>query len=315
MFGSKDANKIVILGLAESGKSTIIKTVKEGKPPSSIKAPYTATMNYERSQQTIFGKQLTLFDLGGQTSFLDRFTGELAEFVFSDVKAFIFVVDITKFEEVARSKYYFDLCLKNLDKHSPSAYKYIFLHKTDLVKEKMVPDIKASMEEFLTKDYTREITYYPTSVFNQELHKVMGEIYSKVSEVYTSYDPFLKNFIEENKNLVLRGQIFSADGKSLTDLSQGQFSNKFSLKKVFESLVLLGASLNDGVQSNVQSVLLEQDKSLFVLKISDKGFILVMEYDRAKILESGETVSSISSKVDSLNHQLGRITIVSATNS
>lgn len=308
MFKQKDANKIIVLGLAESGKSTIIKTVKEGKPPTSKKAKYTATMNYERSQETIFGKQLTLFDLGGQTSFLDRFTGELAEFVFSDVKAFIFVVDITKFEEVTRSKYYFDLCLKNLDKFSPEAYKYIFLHKVDLVNESKIPDIKRSMEDFLTSDYPNEVTYHPTSVFSQEIHKVMGEVYSRVSEVYISLDPFLNNFILENNQIVLQCQIFSIEGKPLTSLSQAQFSNDFPLTKIQEISGNLGKLFSQGKQNYTTSIILEQERSFFILKTTEQG-IIVVEFDKEKMQELGENSSSISNKVNSLSQQLSNITI------
>ena len=308
MFEKKDANKIIILGLAESGKSTIIKTVKEGKPPASTKAKYTATMNYERSQETIFGKQLTLFDLGGQTSFLDRFTGELAEFVFSDVKAFIFVVDVTKFEEVTRSKYYFDLCLKNLDSFSPEAYKYIFLHKVDLVKESNIPDIKKSMEEFLTSDYPKEVTYQTTTVFSQEIHKVMGEIYSRVSEVYTSFDPFLNNFISENKDMVLRCQIFSLDGKPLTNLSQARFSEEFPLSKIQEVSGNLGKLFSEGKQSYTSSVTVEQERSIFILRTTEKG-VIVVEFDKDKMENQNENLSSITNKVNSLSQQFGKITV------
>ena len=87
-----EADKIILLGLAESGKTTILKVVSEGYIPDK-KAPYSATIDYERKNISLFGKTLTIFDLGGQKGFLDRFIGELAGFIFSKVKIMIFVVD------------------------------------------------------------------------------------------------------------------------------------------------------------------------------------------------------------------------------
>ena len=101
-MSSKDKNKIIILGLAESGKSTIVKSFTEGHK-SSQEGTYSATINYERKKYSFLGKELTVFDLGGQQSFIDRFTGSLAEFIFSEVRAFVFIIDVSKFEEIFTS--------------------------------------------------------------------------------------------------------------------------------------------------------------------------------------------------------------------
>ena len=68
---SNTAKKIVFLGLAESGKSTIIDSVIEGKIPQ-LGGKYDATINYQRKIKMLCGIEINIFDLGGQTRFLDR---------------------------------------------------------------------------------------------------------------------------------------------------------------------------------------------------------------------------------------------------
>ncbi|MFX1514514.1 MAG: ADP-ribosylation factor-like protein, partial [Promethearchaeota archaeon] len=124
MSNNKTSDKILLLGLAESGKTTILKVVTEGYKPEK-KAGYTATHNYERKYTSLFGTSVTFFDLGGQVAFLDRFTGELASFIFSEVSAFIFVIDTIQVGDLSRAKYYFELALTKLKDFSPSALCYV----------------------------------------------------------------------------------------------------------------------------------------------------------------------------------------------
>ena len=72
MQGFQEDSKIVIMGMAESGKSTIIDAVTKRIIPSRD-ARYKATINYQRKKLDILDKDLTIFDLGGQVLFLDRF--------------------------------------------------------------------------------------------------------------------------------------------------------------------------------------------------------------------------------------------------
>ena len=76
MQGFREDKKIIIMGMAESGKSTIIDAVTKRIIPSR-NARYKATINYQRKKMEILETNLTLFDLGGQVLFLDRFTDNL----------------------------------------------------------------------------------------------------------------------------------------------------------------------------------------------------------------------------------------------
>ena len=127
--------KVLIMGLAESGKSTIANVAFEGHEPPPKGARYDATIEYVRKTVEVDGECLTIFDVGGQKAFLDRFTGEMAEFIFSDALSLIFVVDLTKLEELNRAKFYWDKCLLNLAKFSQNARIFLFLHKIDIIED------------------------------------------------------------------------------------------------------------------------------------------------------------------------------------
>jgi GTPase SAR1 family protein len=304
-FSKKDENKIIVLGLAESGKSTIINAVTVGTIPERG-ARYSATMNYERKSTTVLGKQLTIFDLGGQTSFLDRFTGELAEFVFSGVKAFIFVVDSSKFEEISRAKYYLDLCLQNLDQFSPNAIKYMFLHKVDLVKKSMLEEVAQNMKEFLISDYPGKIKHYTTSIFSENLFTLMGDIYAKISKSETALEPLIDNFFRNNANIISVGQIFTKQGSPVPNIKSLPFSDDFDIDQLLKTAETLGYHFTRTTNDPAESFMVETRDKLFILKLTTNGLRIIVGFLKEKMIENKESNSSLFTKVNTFSHQLSK---------
>ena len=172
------AKKIVLFGLAESGKSAIMKTIIEGKPPAKNDLSH-ATIDYERKELIIDDYELTFFDLGGYTAFLDRFVGELSEFMFSGVKVLIFVLDSIKIPEISRTKYYFDACLKNIEKYSPEASVVIFQHKTDLIQKKLREDVHHTCRDYILSGINKPMLYYETSIFTCSIVIAMSAVFQQ----------------------------------------------------------------------------------------------------------------------------------------
>ncbi|MFX1512869.1 MAG: ADP-ribosylation factor-like protein, partial [Promethearchaeota archaeon] len=136
------SQKVLFMGLGASGKSSIRSVVFEGKSAEDV-ADYRATINYTRSQKSLVGTAFQIFDCGGQESFISNFVGGQAEFIFSDVRVLIWVVDVGNVDQVSTSKFYFDHAVNNLLKFSPGASIFCLFHKTDL----LLPDMRDQLLE------------------------------------------------------------------------------------------------------------------------------------------------------------------------
>ncbi|MFX0087942.1 MAG: ADP-ribosylation factor-like protein, partial [Candidatus Hodarchaeota archaeon] len=117
------AKKLLLMGLGASGKSSIRSVAFEGKAPEDVK-DYKATINYTRSMKTIISSPFQIFDCGGQESFISVFVGEQAELIFSDVAVLVWVVDLSDFDQVSTSKFYFNHAANKLAKYAPEAAIY-----------------------------------------------------------------------------------------------------------------------------------------------------------------------------------------------
>lgn len=194
--------KLLLMGLYESGKSTIRSVVFDGKDPKDFtESSYKATINYHRDIRSLVGDEFVIFDLGGQENYLRDFVGEKAEFIFSDVRALVWVVDVNNIENVSVSNFYFDLALKNLVKFSPEAEVFCLLHKADLVLSHLLGGILETLKEYFTAPETISCKYFATSIFDKSIFAVFSEItkllISKSSHA-VSIEAAIKEFLSEN---------------------------------------------------------------------------------------------------------------------
>lgn len=200
------------MGLAQSGKTTIVKVVAEGFIPQK-KADYTATLDYKRNTYDLFGTKISMFDLGGQKSFLDRFIGELAEFVFTNVSALIFVVDVSNMDTISLAKYYYDMGKKTLSKYSPKAKTKILLHKIDLIDVPKRADFLGSVKEFLEFDKADEL--FETNVFDQTIFNAMEKIIKGMKNDLSSLEGTIEQFKEDYNEFIEYISIKKSTGEEL----------------------------------------------------------------------------------------------------
>lgn len=126
------SKRILLFGLPVVGKTTICQWLVEGLTDIR-EADFHATIDYNKYTQSINDTQIVFFDFGGATAFLNRFTGELGELIFTGATCLIFLVDSIEPISTPRAKYYLDLCVKNIEHYSPKTSVFIFQHKIDLV--------------------------------------------------------------------------------------------------------------------------------------------------------------------------------------
>jgi len=304
-LAQKKTSKVLVLGLAQSGKSTIIKAVTEGKIPSKDDL-YKATIDYERKQKVVAGTELTIFDLGGQTTFLDRFTGELSEFIFSGVKSLVFVIDSIDIKEIQRAKYYLDLSLKKLNQFSPESSIFLFQHKADLVPKKMRDEVRRTIREYLEVGINKKIKYFETSVFSDSIFKAMGDVYADASGARKTLRPLLETFITHN--MADMAQIFTKEGAPLTKVESISKFDHISLGEVKEFFDAVISRLSDSESQITTATLLESNQRVFIIRIMENGLALFFGFDKNKLRERNEPVASLYNKVLAFSSQLQSIT-------
>jgi len=301
----KKASKVLILGLAESGKSTIIRVVTEGKIPTK-EEKYNATIDYERKQKVIAGTEITIFDLGGQTAFLDRFTGELSEFIFSGVRVLVFVVDSIKIPDIQRAKYYLDLSLKKINQFSPEASIFIFQHKTDRVPKDLRDEVKQTIYEYLAAGVNQTLKYYETTVFNDSIFSAMGDVYAEASGAKKTLRPLLETFIRHN--YADMAQIYTREGAPLTKIENIDKFDHISLIEIKEVFDAVMNRLSNTENQESTSILMESTRRVFVIRILDNGLSIFFGFPKERLRERNEPVPSLYNKVLAFCSQLQSIT-------
>ena len=212
------------MGLAQSGKTTIVKVTAEGYIPEK-KAAYSATLDYKRNTYNLFGTKVSMFDLGGQKSFLDRFIGELAEFVFTNVSTLIFVVDVSNMDTISLAKYYYDMGKKTLRKYSPNAKTKILLHKMDLIDQAQKDDFLSNVVEFLDLDKQDEL--FETNVFDKSIFIAMEKIIKSLNRDTNTLEGVIAKFKEEYAEHL---EVISLKNSTGTELAENLYSTDSFLK-------------------------------------------------------------------------------------
>ena len=172
-------SKIVVLGLSQSGKTSIRQVVFEGFAPEAT-SMNPATVRINRKLFNLAGSAINLFDVGGQSNYLNEVFEQYKERTFSDAKAFIFVVDVSDASNIMRSKYYFDLTLENAKQLAEGARIYVFAHKMDVVPpNKREPVLQSIKEIFEISNYPMA-DILPTSIFEDTIWDAMQQVISYV---------------------------------------------------------------------------------------------------------------------------------------
>lgn len=304
-LAKKKTSKVLVLGLANSGKSTIIRVVTEGEIPSK-EDDYNPTIDYERKQKTIAGTELTIFDLGGQTAFLDRFTGELSEFIFSGVKALVFVVESTNIASISRAKYYLDISVKKLSEYSPSASIFLFQHKSDLVPKHLKGEVRKTISDYLSAGIKQNIRYFETSVFSDSIFQAMGDVYAEASGARKTLRPLLETFIHHNDADM--AQIFTKEGAPLTRVENVSLFEHISLSEVKQFFDAVAQRLSNSETQHSNSILLESDKRVFIIRFLENSLALFFGFPKDRLKEKNEPIASLYNKVLAFSSQLKSIT-------
>ena len=163
---SKEIMKIPIFGIQNAGKTSLIRSLqKEFNAITKLKP----TKGIERQTLKLLGKDIVIWDLGGQAKYRENYLDRKAEAVFSDVDQTLFVIDIQDQVSFENSINYFKDVRDKIADYSPEAKIHILIHKFDPGMELEPQNMQ--MLEVLKQKFTEiaaplKIILYHTSIFN-----------------------------------------------------------------------------------------------------------------------------------------------------
>jgi len=158
--------KIILAGLAEAGK-TAVKRLFFLKHKTEDVDGLTATLSYERLAVTINKTPITILDLGGQRIFLKRFLTTFSPFIFNSVVTLVFLIDVSNRTARNNAVQYFKACLEKIEKYSPEAHIFVFLHKNDLVEHwPNYESIHEQLKEQFQIECKKQLRFFRTTIFN-----------------------------------------------------------------------------------------------------------------------------------------------------
>lgn len=166
--------KILLMGLSGAGKTSIYRTIFEGKEFWEIR-DLPPTRGVQRlTPQSILGsrdQKLFIWDVGGQKTYRDRYH-EDPHTLFGNAQGLIFIVDSADANRLEEARVELAWCVETAQKINPDCKIFCFIHKTDLSPDRI--QIIDGIKKFLQKGISREIPVYATSVFDQSIYLAWG---------------------------------------------------------------------------------------------------------------------------------------------
>jgi small GTP-binding protein len=261
-----DVRKVVLVGLDNAGKSSIILTLLREISKIAIIKP---TRNIERRTFEFMGMNISEWDLAGHERYRKQYL-EKAELIFRGTDILIYVVDIQDNERIAESYIYLKEIIDKLNEMKTYPPIYVLLHKNDpnLTENKQIKIkettsfLKDKIKNFQNYD---KFSFYETSVF--ELHSIINAMSKILLNLYPR-SRVLETAIQE---FVLKN---NAEGMVLIDdnsLIIGTYYKADEINEMLYSVSPYFLRLNDAFEELQTSD--DQIENLMIIEKLEKNFV------------------------------------------
>ena len=164
--------KFLFLGLAQTGKSSIIKVVFENmKPEKTTSLPATAGL--KREFLDFSGYSLNVYDVGGQITYMEEAFVDLRESIFSHLKVLFFVVDSANLLDLTSAKKYFERAYHNVQEYSKDAKIFVLAHKMDLIPQEGRIKATGLISEYFNVKKYENVELFQTSIYEQSIFETL----------------------------------------------------------------------------------------------------------------------------------------------
>jgi len=187
---TEEMKKIVLMGLANAGKTCIYERVFEGKKPWELmQSTATKGIDYREYDVGPITKPM-IWDLGGQQQYLDEYHGPLRKNIFQKASVLLYVIDVSDVDRFENTRLEFEWSADQILSSNRNASLNIFLHKIDLIHDRnaLIPYLK----RLLSQNISHQINFYATSVFDESLFTAWSGIIREISPKSTFINSILK---------------------------------------------------------------------------------------------------------------------------
>lgn len=208
--------KVLLMGRAGAGKTSMRSVVFANYLARDTKR-LTATTNVEHSHLRFLGNLvLSLWDCGGQDTFMENYFESQREHIFRDAEVLIYVVEVRTFlggavfplqqlqqsaglriREVEKDLKYFKSTADSIKQFSPNARVFCLLHKMDLVEPgKRKSIIDEYTDELRRRSEGLNMKVFGTSIWDETLYEAWSEMINSLVPNVELLDRHLKRFSE-----------------------------------------------------------------------------------------------------------------------
>lgn len=159
------AIKIAITGIANAGKTTLVRTLQHRYHVGDNLPP---TKNVERNQISLFGSSAAIWDFGGQTQYRTQYISNPDRY-FSELAFLFYIIDVQDSQHFAESLEYF----KNIFNHARSLNNKLIIvvlfHKMDpplLTDTSMLNKVESVKKEIFNLVEGAEVSFFNTTIYD-----------------------------------------------------------------------------------------------------------------------------------------------------
>ncbi len=188
----KKEQKVIVVGLANAGKTTILKKFG-GQIGIKDLAKLNPTKGVERQEIITPDLVLIIWDFGGQQEYRKIYLQDPQKY-FLKVDLIIYVIDLQDPEKFDESIKYFEKIIENIEKLEEKPYILVFIHKYD-------PDIKDYPEVLLNIEVVKDLIksiFKNRKKFDYEIY--LSSIYSLLAKE-PKFSRYLKETMEKTATL------------------------------------------------------------------------------------------------------------------
>ncbi|MHA1276196.1 MAG: ADP-ribosylation factor-like protein [Candidatus Helarchaeota archaeon] len=262
---STSGKKVVVAGLDAAGKTTIIQTIL--RPLKYNPANAKPTPGIENSQINLFGFDVNLWDLGGQSVYRSEYLGNNSTRHFGFTNLFIYVIDVQAPKRFNESFNYLSRILEIYKHLGDEPYCLILIHKSD--PDYNPKDIRKRTEE-ISAELKKLLVGFHHSIYNTTVldHGALFAAFSKgireISMVKDILSGILKAF-QEKMNVKYLG-LYDRTGICLAETAIVD-----ELLKDFTINTILGEELNLFPAEAIKLILALKNKTFCTIERIERG--------------------------------------------